>query len=147
MLRAKKWQVTLWLLGCAIPFLILVVGTLGPRFQNKVEEAWSWFLPNVMPSLSLITAALVAEALSVKKKTESVDGFVFRTTLLLSGLYIGLVTVTIVNPPFTQKETLELMKTSNLFLGPLQGLVAATRAAVSWCGWLTPRAKRGHYTP
>ena len=43
----------------------------------------------------------------------------------LSGCYLVIILVSILIQPFSEKPPIELMHSSNLWLGPLQGLVAS----------------------
>ena len=49
----------------------------------------------------------------------------YRLALALSIFYLALVLLTILIQPLTGTDTLDLMKRSNLWLGPIQGLVGS----------------------
>jgi len=108
--------------------MILVVQSLLHVYGDLTQEAWGWFLPTLMPSLGLIVTVLTYTALN-----PLMTGSVVRKTFVsiamgLSILYLATVILTILIQPFASKtpaEAVELMRTSNLWLGPLQGLVAS----------------------
>lgn len=153
-LTRSKWMfASIWLGGAGLVFLILVVQSLVGRYGSQSEAAWAWYLPTVMPTLSLIigvlatdfriaattTAATTAAAATTTEATAvSPDAKVLPVSargLLwlgvgLSVFYLLLVAVTILAQPFLQDVSpIELMHRSNLWLGPLQGLTAGVLAA------------------
>ena len=62
-------------------------------------------------------------------KKKSADRFVFRLSFALSLTYLVVAALTVLMQPFAAVPPLELMKQSNLWLGPFQGLVAASLGA------------------
>lgn len=126
MSTAKKRLAILWFFWFTIIFLLLLIQTLAGVYKDKeITEAWSWFLPTVMPTLSLMIGVLVSDALGMSKKVNYVDKFLYRLSFSLSLLYLVVVSLTILAQPFSELWPLELMKKSQLWQGPLQGLVAA----------------------
>jgi len=110
-------------------FIVLVLQSVFGRFGDWVEDAWSWFLPSIMPTLSLIVGVLVLDVTSGRDAEKKVDSFFFWLAFLLSAVYLVLVATTLFLQPFTGVPLRGLMKLSNLWLGPLQGLVAAALGA------------------
>jgi hypothetical protein len=129
MSRCQRGLAGLWFVGGGILFLVLIVQSLLGRYADKTTDAWSWFLPTVMPTLSLIIGVLVAEALGRNPTVKSADRFLYRFTLALSAAYLIVVFLVFGLKPFTSVGPIELMNESNLWLGPLQGLVAAALGA------------------
>jgi hypothetical protein len=132
-LTKSKWLfAAVWLLGAGIVFVVLVVQSLLGRYDDP-QQAWAWYLPTVMPTLSLIIGVLVSDF--GKATTDSGPLPQSGTPLLwlgvgLSVFYLLLVAMTILAAPFLQQSApLDLMHTSNLWLGPLQGLTVAVLAA------------------
>jgi beta-lactamase regulating signal transducer with metallopeptidase domain len=150
-LTKSKWMfASIWLVGAGLVFLILVVQSLVGRYGAQSEAAWAWYLPTVMPTLSLIigvlatdfriaaTANATAAASATAATTIPTDAKILPVSargLLwlgvgLSVFYLLLVAVTILAQPFLQDVSpIELMHRSNLWLGPLQGLTAGVLAA------------------
>lgn len=121
--RCQRWLAGVWLVGGGIVFAILVAQTLNKHYGDQARDAWGWFLPTVMPILTLIVSAM---AVAKAESRASVDRLVFRIGLSLSVFYLLLVIATIAYQVFTTRkpsEMIELMKTSNLWLGPVQGLL------------------------
>jgi hypothetical protein len=53
-----------WSFGAGIPLLILILQSLAGRYGAEVQSVWSWFIPTVVPSISLMLGVLGATALS-----------------------------------------------------------------------------------
>lgn len=115
-----------WFIGAGVLFAILLAQTFGDRYGANANAAWEWFLPTVLPTLSLIIGVLTVDALKQHAKLQTVDRFFFRLSLGLSVAYLLTVGVTLLAQPFTSFPALELMAQSNLWLGPFQGLVTAS---------------------
>lgn len=122
---SRKKLAILWIVGGLILFFVLILQSVFGRFGDKTEAAWSWFLPTLMPTLSLILGVLTLDATSGGSEGKMVDRFFFRLACWLSAIYLIVVGMTLFLQPFTQTPLLELMARSNLWLGPLQGLAAA----------------------
>lgn len=125
----KKRLAVLWFSFGLILFVLLIIQSTFGKFGPKVEEAWAWFLPTLMPTLSLIVGVLVLDITSPKQKNKRIDPFLFRLAFSLSTIYLVLVAFIPLMQPFTGIPTVDLMKRSNLWLGPLQGVVTAVLGA------------------
>ena len=130
----SRWVfASVWLGGAGLVFSILVVQSLVGRYGTQSQDAWAWYLPTVMPTLSLIIGVLVSDfraaSANAKPLPVSTKGLLWLG-LGLSVFYLLLVAVTILVQPFLQDVSpIELMHRSNLWLGPLQGLTAGVLAA------------------
>ena len=129
MVRCKRRLATVWFALGGVIFLLLVIQTVMGYYGQRATDAWGWFLPNVMPTLSLIVGVLVLDQMGGGVKTRTADAFLYRLALGLSCAYLLLILLSILVQPFAPLPPLELMQQSNLWLGPLQGLVAGTLGA------------------
>lgn len=127
--RCQRTLATLWFVAGVILLILLVVQTLGNHYGDKDNEAWGWLLPNLLPTLSLIIGALTADAFGGGQKSKQVDAFIYRLALAVSAIYLLMVLLPVIAQPFVSYSPLDLLKRSNLWLGPLQGLVSATVGA------------------
>jgi hypothetical protein len=118
-----------WLAGGAVLYCIVLAQSLLGYYGDEVADAWSWLLPTTLPTLSLIVGVLVADAQREPKKTEQVNRFVFQLAMGLSAFYLTVVLLTLLVQPVIELAPPEVMKRSNLWLAPLQGLVAAALGA------------------
>lgn len=117
-----------WLAGGGGIFLILVLQSLLHVYGDLTQEVWGWFLPTLMPSLGMIVTVLTYTALDPLMTGSVVRRTFVSIALWLSILYLVTVILTILIQPFAAKNPVEavgLMRTSNLWLGPFQGLVAS----------------------
>lgn len=127
--KSKRRLAVLWFSGSGIIFMIMLFQTIFGRYGANTNEAWGWFLPTIMPTLSLIIGVLVMDAFEKEFKTQTVDKFLFRISFILSSTYLFVVFITILMQPFASLPAIDLMKLSNLWLGPFQGLVSASLGA------------------
>lgn len=127
--QCKKRLATLWFIVSGCLFLLFVGQTLGDHYHNYTEEAWGWFLPAIMPTLSLIIGVLVIEARHREKNTKKADTFLYRLSFWLSSVYLLSLTLTILLQPVMTLSPIKLMNRSSFWLGPVQGLVAASLGA------------------
>jgi hypothetical protein len=116
----------MWFLAGGILFIILFVQTLSGHYGKEADVAWAWFLPTVLPTLSVIVGVVVSESFGKAGKDGTIGRFPLRVTVALSILYLLAVTAVFL---WDQANQLPLMKVANLGLGPLQGLVAAAIGA------------------
>lgn len=123
---AKKRIATVWFSFGGFLFIIMFIQTLGEHYGAKVNEAWSWFLPTIFPTLSLIIAVLISDAKEINNTQKYVDKFLFHLTMIVSIVYLLLIFLVIFIDPLSPNiSNIELMKLSGLGLGPFQGIVIA----------------------
>ena len=125
----KKRLTIVWFVGAGIIFAIVLLQSVFGRYAEHTTDAWSWFLPTVMPALSLIIGVLVADAMRGTICDRRIDPFMFRLTFSLSIAYFVIVLATILLQPFAPGPPLALLAMSNLWLGPFQGLVIGALGA------------------
>jgi hypothetical protein len=104
---------------------VIFFQTIFGFYGEFVNEAWSWFLPTVFPTLSLMTAVFVSDVTDKNMTSRVVDRFLYLLTISLSFLYLISVSMVFILSPLTNAGSIELMKLSNFGLGPLQGIVIA----------------------
>jgi hypothetical protein len=129
--RTSMWRLAIiWFVAAGFLFVILVGQSLTGYYEPRTEDAWGWFLPTVMPTLSLIVGALVADyrkaAVAGPGAPKQQAGPLFWLGAGLSVFYLLLVALSILlQPLLAETSPLTLMQRSNLWLGPLQGLCVA----------------------
>ena len=129
MVTAKRRLSIVWFTGAAVLFLVMILQTMFDHYGSEAEEAWGWLLPGILPTLSLIIGVLVMDALGKSARAAVVDGFMFWTAFGLSVFYLLMVALPILMQPVARLEPLVLLRQSNLWLAPMQGLVSAALAA------------------
>ena len=126
--RSKHRLALLWFIGSALILTLVFLLTILGGDSFLMRETWSWLLPMLMPTLLLIVGALVAEPGGGRQK-KNADRFTYRASFGLSLAYLVTIAMVLLLAPFSQGGLLEQMKLSNLWLGPFQGLVAASLGA------------------
>lgn len=116
----------LWLIGSAALFALMFLQNTFGHYGKDAGSAWSWLLPTVLPTASLIVTALFKTS---GAETKTVDRFLFRLAFLLSLFYLGTVMLVILAQPLTSTGPVDALTHSNAYLGPFQGLVASAFGA------------------
>jgi hypothetical protein len=129
MMIAKKRLALIWLAGAGVLFAIMFVQTLLGKYGQNTEAAWSWLLPTILPTASLVVGVLVTEAVGVARRPVEVNPFVYRLAAGLSIVYLSAVLLTLLAIPFSDYSPIDVMRKANLGLGPFQGLVTAAMGA------------------
>jgi len=122
---ARNRLALVWLFTAGAIFLLLIVQTFLGHFEDKSQDVWSWVLPTLMPTLTLMVTVVGADALRAEATDMVVRKGFFRLALVMSVFYLLLVLATLLVEPLTSIRLLDLLKISNLWLGPLQGLVTS----------------------
>jgi len=106
-LETARWRLaTVWFGGGAVIATILAVQSLFNVYGDKVPQVWGWALPNIVPTLRLSLGLSCFHLFCV-------------TTVILAGPILPS------RAPEQEFDLLHSFVISNLWLGPLQGLVAA----------------------
>lgn len=130
--QAKKRLAIVWFVGGGVLFLLVVVQSLLGHYGKLTEDFLAWFLPTIIPTLTLILGVLVSDALGQSETGGSVDSFIYRLALALSIFYLITISLIILVQPWTDPflDNLDrLIKNSNRWIIPLQGLVSAALGA------------------
>ncbi len=138
-LEKIRWQLgSIWFVGAGILFLLLMIQSLAGVHEEHVQAVWGWLLPNIIPTLSLMLGVFAASALNIVDEADSlkVRKNFARLAMGLSVFHLLAVSANFIAMPFLptavggRPDHMELFEMSNLWLGPLQGLVAATIGAL-----------------
>jgi len=118
----------LWLIAAGVIFLLVLAQTVGGKYGNQSQRAWDWFLPTVVPTLSLILGAIVYAA-RASNTEQTVDRSVFRITFALSAFYLACVLTVLLLQPFSDLTPLEFITGTNVWLSAIQGIVGVALGA------------------
>ena len=89
--QCQRRLLTLWGVGGAIALAIVIVQTApGGAYASHAGELLDWFLPTVIPTISLMVGTVMAN-LRAPDKEATVDQFTYRLVSWLSALYLLLV--------------------------------------------------------
>lgn len=128
-LKARQRLAIIWFSGAGIVFIYVLILSILIGDSGSITSLFSWFLPTVMPTLSLIVSVLVTGSHQQGEPIKYVDPFLFNLAKILSIVYLSCVSFTLLAKPFYAGSLAELMSISHLWLGPIQGLVAGVLGA------------------
>jgi len=123
--QARNSLAKVWFIGAGLVFLILVVQSILGKYEGSLQEVWAWFVPIVVPTLSLMLGVMGATALTEGGDKRRVKNFFYKLSSQLSLFYLSILTATILLEPFSNTPGVKLYSLSNYWLGPIQGLVVA----------------------
>jgi hypothetical protein len=122
--QARASIARVWLIGAGILSAILVVTSILRGRADSAQEVWSWFLPQVLPSVGLMIGVLGAAAIAPKADALVRKSF-FDIAWWLSVAYLVTLSLTILLEPVSPLRGAALHTMSNYWMGPFQGLVVA----------------------
>ncbi|HEY9099505.1 MAG TPA: hypothetical protein VIN38_11605 [Thiobacillus sp.] len=125
---ARKRLALVWFSGGGLCFMVLIFISF---FARKIDLVglWDWFLPAIVPNLSLIIGVLVFSHRQRVSGEMLVDTFLYRLAFWLSLLYVLLLLLPLVFFPLTGKSLPELLNISRLWLAAIQGLATGVLGA------------------
>lgn len=129
---AQRRLAAVWAICAGLIFLLifiqssngLYVRTDGLADTDKSTDMWRWFVPAVLPTLSLMIGVVVAQARKETKDTASL--FAYRLSLCLSLIYMFVIASHLLPG---MKDPLTRIRTSQEYLQPLQSLVGLALGA------------------
>lgn len=119
---ARRRLAMLWLIVAGMLMLLLIVQTAAGKYGSEVKRAWGWFMPSVIPTLTLIIGTIAFQATQSSTGELEVDRFSYRTAIATSAFYLTILVGTVLLQPLVAGSALSWLELSNLWLGPLQGV-------------------------
>jgi len=128
MQTARKRLALVWFAGAGVCFVVLLLISF---FAEDADPTglWDWFLPAIVPNLSLILGVLVYTHRQQVATDMRIDPFLYRLALWLSLLYVLLLLLPLLFFPLTGKPLPELLNISRLWLAAIQGLATGVMGA------------------
>jgi len=124
--EAQKRLAILWGIGALFSLCLMIWVTFPAKIfkAEDMRDAWNWLLTLVLPFLTLIVSSVVAEANQHNPSTAPSNDLAFGIAWWFSLVYL----ILIVLMGFTvlwsaTDKPLDILKGSNLFLTPIQGLL------------------------
>lgn len=126
-LRSARHQLArIWFPSAGIIFLILVIQSLTLVHGDEVQQVFSWALPNFLPTVSLMMSVFAQDAL-IRDEQKAEKVFVRSSFLTISKwislFYVALLFIVVFAASVSGDRPLDTLEMSNIFLGPIQGLV------------------------
>ena len=124
---------TLWGVFSVLIFAIIFAQSAGNKYVRTVDneefdlsgQVFEWFLPLVIPTLSLMIGTVVAQA--QRPPTDAtVSRFVYRFSFWLSAIYLVVVMLHLFLFP---ENFFERLRASTFYVASLQGLVGLSLGA------------------
>lgn len=107
-----------WVWGLLL-FTIVIYFTMKADGADKAQQAWQWFLPNLMPVLSLVGAAAYQEGKMNEAGRVQRAGPMLAATLGISAFYLVVLSACTLQLVFSG-DPIAAVRPTGLFLGPLQ---------------------------
>jgi hypothetical protein len=111
-----------WLIGTALPAVILVTQSILGKYGDNVRDVWSWFLPFIVPTIGLMIGVLGGAAFGGRENRRVRRSF-YEIALWISVAYLVMLSMTIFLEPFSPTGGMALFSMSSYWLTPFQGLV------------------------
>jgi hypothetical protein len=124
--KARKRLATLWFILSALIFTIFIFVTNVQVLPAGESDAWGWFLPTILPSLTLMLSVFVAQTLGGDDDEKVIDGFVFKLAFCVSLFYLLILLYVLLS--YSRQEDGDLLsyyKKYNTMLAALQSFVSA----------------------
>jgi hypothetical protein len=112
-----------WFIGSGVVFFILLTQSLFGKYGADTQQVWAWYVPCVVPTLSLMVSVLGAGALGTPER-RYLRTFFHELTWWLSIGYISVLGLTVLAASL-RDPAVDTLVLSSAWLGPLQGIVVA----------------------
>jgi hypothetical protein len=123
--QCQKRLAVLWLLGSAIPLVVMLIQSLTGFWQGKDQEAWGWLLPAVLPTLTLIVSSMIGGGSKQEIEKREVPRLTYRITFSISAFYLLIVLLTL-GSVAGKPQPVEPLHRSSWLLAAVQGLVGTS---------------------
>lgn len=122
---ARKNLFLFWLFSFAVIFFFFLGQTIMGRYYGIENEAWGWLLPNLLPTLMLMTSSFFAthKGSSLNISLE-IDRIYYQLSLFLSVLYIVTILVILVSYSPRAGKILDYYRSKSTILASIQSLVS-----------------------
>ena len=124
--RYRLRLAVLWIAWFALLVALLILRTSADAFAGVEKEVWGWFLANIMPTVTLVSAVTGLTKASEPSPDDADLRPLFRLGFAMSVFYLLALSLPIVAQAFQQGDPMPGFQRANLWLGPLQGVVAST---------------------
>jgi hypothetical protein len=127
---AQQRLAMMWLVGGLALALLLIIQLAAGKYGDKSKAVVEWFVPLVLPTVSLTLTAVIATGRSGARAVEPADGFAFKLAWLLSLMYLLIVAAVMVFcSTGSASAAVESLSSCNPVVAGVQGIVAVALGA------------------
>jgi hypothetical protein len=129
--KARRRLCRVWFIMSGVIFFIFFYQTLEHRFKNVLDEAWTWLLPHLLPTLTMILAVFLYQANQSRRAAgaeidKQIDPFLPNLAAVTSVIYLlSLMVIILSYEESTEQPITEYYHTFDIFLTPFQSLITA----------------------
>jgi hypothetical protein len=129
--RAAQQRIALvWVMGGCLLSVLLIAQLAMGKYGDKSKLVVEWFVPLVLPTVSLTLTAVVATVKGAARAIEPVDRFAFRMVWGLSLMYLLIVAgVMVFSGTGSATEAVESLSACNPIVAGVQGIVGVALGA------------------
>jgi hypothetical protein len=129
--RAAQQSIALiWVVGGCLLSGLLIAQLAAGKYEDKAKLVVEWFVPLVLPTVSLTLTTVVATAKGAPRALELVDRFAFRMVWALSLMYLLIVAgVMVFSGTGSATEAVESLSACNPIVAGVQGVVGVALGA------------------
>src|SRR5215217_1083008 len=99
----------IWGLARGLLFAVVIAQTLMGKFGSRDAEVWGWFLPSILPTLSLIVAVYGREAFRDETR-RSVRKTPYVIAVAISVFYLAVLTISIIFQPVIGRSIFDVIE-------------------------------------
>lgn len=121
--ESRKRIFRLWAISSVGLLLIVLVQSFLGKFNGEDVKIFSWLFPNVVPTLTLMLAIFKSDLSG--SEDGSIDPTYYSSVLYGTIFYFFVLYMIIFIQPLTGDSLIELTQKSGIYLGPIQGVIAA----------------------
>jgi hypothetical protein len=102
---------------------------IAGRYKGIENDAWSWFLPNFIPTISLIAAAFFSDIKKSGEKEQKVNAAYFRFTFYISLGYFIIFSIVLYSYSRDKGLIIAYYRSFSLIFGIIQSLISVSLGA------------------
>ena len=130
-IRVRNRLVLVWVCGCGFFFFVLLIQSLQDVFsEEQAKIAFQWLFPVMTPATGLTVGMWLNGLIARDRLRPMSDMFAYRLSIGATTVYFVAVALTIFLPTAESGDRfISLLGTTDFYLAPAQGIVAAVIAA------------------
>jgi hypothetical protein len=124
--KAKEHLVKLWTIGFLLLFLFFFLQTVTQRYVGITNEAWGWFLPHLLPTLTIIIGGYFFDVNRKDATINIIPATSFKISYVISVSYFIIVFIIIFSYRNVNGNILEYYQSYNVVLSAIQSLISGS---------------------